>query len=51
MSTVVYGNEIATSIKETLKEKIDTIKEQGKRLPCLVVVLVGENPASISYVT
>lgn len=51
MAKVVYGNEIAASIKEELKESINAIKESGKRLPCLVVVLVGENPASISYVT
>lgn len=51
MAKVVYGNEISASIKEELKESIDTIKKSGQRLPCLVVVLVGENPASISYVT
>lgn len=51
MANVIYGNEIAASIKADLKTKIEQLKEQGKRLPCLVVVLVGENPASISYVT
>lgn len=51
MAKVIYGNEIAASIKADLKTKIEQLKEQGKRLPCLVVVLVGENPASISYVT
>lgn len=51
MAKVVYGNEIAASIKADLKIKIDQVKESGKRLPCLVVVLVGDNPASISYVS
>lgn len=51
MAEVIYGNEIAAEVKAELKVKIDTLKEAGKRLPCLVVVLVGENPASISYVT
>lgn len=51
MAEVIYGNEIAAEVKAELKVKIDTLKGTGKRLPCLVVVLVGENPASISYVT
>lgn len=51
MAEVIYGNEIAAEVKAELKVKIDALKEAGKRLPCLVVVLVGENPASISYVT
>lgn len=51
MATVVYGSEIAKSVKESLKEKIDILKENGKRIPKLVVILVGDNQASISYVT
>lgn len=51
MGTIIYGSEIATNIKADLKEKITHLQASGKRLPHLVVVLVGENPASISYVT
>lgn len=51
MAKIIYGNEIAASIKDGLKETIGELKACGKRLPCLVVVLVGEDPASISYVT
>lgn len=51
MATVVYGSEIAKHIKEDLKMKIDKVKQEGKRSPKLVVVLVGDNQASISYVT
>lgn len=51
MSEVVYGSEIAKDIKENLKLQIDEIKEQGKRVPKLVVILVGDHQASISYVT
>lgn len=51
MATVVYGSEIAKDIKADLKICIDQLKEQGKRVPKLVVILVGDNQASISYVT
>lgn len=51
MSTVIYGSELSKQIKEELRLKIEAIKTANKRLPKLVVVLVGENQASISYVT
>ncbi len=50
MGVVVYGSEIAKKLKLEMTEYIQNLKESGKRLPKLVVVLVGENPASISYV-
>lgn len=51
MSEVVYGSEIAKNVKADLKLKIEEIKAQGKRVPKLVVILVGNHQASISYVT
>lgn len=51
MSAVVYGSEIAKDIKAGLKLEIDQIIAQGKRVPKLVVILVGDNQASVSYVT
>ena len=51
MSEVVYGSEIAKDIKAGLKLEIDQIIAQGKRVPKLVVILVGDNQASVSYVT
>lgn len=51
MGTILYGSEIAKDIRASLKERIAELKERGKRIPRLVVVLVGDNPASISYVT
>lgn len=47
---VIYGNELATHIKQAMKQKIEDIQAEGMRLPLLSVVLVGENPASMSYV-
>ena len=44
---VVYGSELSKEIKEKLKEEVNTF---GGRKPCLSVILVGDNPASISYV-
>lgn len=51
MSTIVYGSEIAKCVKNDLKAQIDVLKENGKRIPKLVVILVGDNQASLSYVT
>ena len=51
MGTILYGSEIAKDIRTSLKEQIDELREVGKRIPKLVVVLVGDNPASLSYVT
>lgn len=51
MGKVIYGSEIATEVKAILKTKVEKLAEAGKRLPKLVVILVGDNPASLSYVT
>ena len=47
---VIYGSEIAEKIKVDLKQEIDTLVANGKRPPKLSVVLVGQNPASLSYI-
>ncbi len=47
---IIYGNELAAKLQEGMKQTIEQIKEEGKRLPCLSVILVGDNPASQSYV-
>ena len=36
--------------KKQLRDRIDALKAQGKRPPCLAVVIVGHNPASETYV-
>lgn len=51
MATVIYGSELSKQIKEHLKEEIDSLRAEGKRIPKLVVILVGNHQASISYVT
>lgn len=47
---IVYGSEIALKIKTQIKAEIDEIKLANKRTPKLGVILVGDNPASISYI-
>lgn len=47
---IIWGNQLAEEVKADLRQKVDALKEQGKRLPVLAVVLVGDNPASQSYV-
>ncbi len=51
MAEIVYGSEIAKQIKVKLAAKMQALKQEGKRLPKLCVVLVGNHPASLSYVT
>lgn len=51
MSTIIYGSEIASDVKEGLTVKINQLRDEGKRIPKLVVILVGNHPASLSYVT
>lgn len=46
---ILSGLAIAADIRKDLKERISRLKEMGKT-PCLGVVLVGDDPASISYV-
>ena len=50
MSEILYGSEIAQTVKDGLKKELDQLRLQQKRIPKLVVVLVGDNPSSLSYV-
>ncbi|MCJ7643608.1 MAG: bifunctional 5,10-methylene-tetrahydrofolate dehydrogenase/5,10-methylene-tetrahydrofolate cyclohydrolase [Candidatus Aminicenantes bacterium] len=47
---IIYGKEISAQIRVELKERVDRLKARGVT-PGLGVVLVGEDPASVSYVT
>lgn len=51
MGTVIYGSEVAKQLRSEMKQKVDQLAGEGKRLPCLGVILVGDDPASRSYVT
>jgi len=47
---IIKGSEIAAGIRNELKDRVTRLKEKG-RTPFLCVVLVGDDPGSISYVT
>jgi len=47
---IIDGNKVAADIRQELKSRVAKCKEKGVT-PGLGVVLVGEDPASISYVT
>jgi len=46
---ILYGKPVANSVKSGLKNRIENCNREGIR-PGLVVVLVGDDPASKSYV-
>lgn len=47
---IIDGKQVAADMRAELKEKVAKLKEEGI-VPGLAVVLVGEDPASKSYVT
>ena len=48
---VISGKELAAACKAKMAEQVKTFPEKYGRLPHLVVVLVGEDAGSVSYVT
>jgi len=50
-ATLIKGTEIREEILEEITKEVAEIKEKHGVVPGLVTILVGENPASISYVT
>ena len=47
---IIDGKKCALDLELSLKSKIEKLRETGQRLPMLAVILVGEDPASMSYV-
>lgn len=45
----IDGLQVAAMVKERVKKAVEELKMQGT-LPCLATVLVGDNPASATYV-
>lgn len=48
---IIDGNALAQQIKSELREKVEKVLAEGKRAPHLAAVLIGDHPASRSYVT
>ena len=51
MATIISGKELSQELKDTMKDEVVQLVGKYGRAPHLVVVLVGNNPSSISYVT
>ena len=50
-AVIISGVEVAKAIREELKQEVAERKEKHGVVPGLATVLVGEDPASVSYVT
>ncbi|MFO7840209.1 MAG: bifunctional methylenetetrahydrofolate dehydrogenase/methenyltetrahydrofolate cyclohydrolase FolD [Desulfosalsimonadaceae bacterium] len=48
---LIKGTDIREEILEEIGREVTEIKEKHGQVPGLVTILVGENPASVSYVT
>ncbi|MYL33524.1 bifunctional methylenetetrahydrofolate dehydrogenase/methenyltetrahydrofolate cyclohydrolase FolD [Pontibacillus yanchengensis] len=46
---VIYGRELANDLRERMRQEVSQLSEQGVH-PNLTVIIVGEDPASLSYV-
>ena len=48
---ILSGTAIRGEILEDIKSEVEALKAKHSKVPGLVTILVGENPASMSYVT
>lgn len=48
---IISGKDVAQQIRAELKQEVVEMKEKHGIVPGLVTILVGDNPASLSYVT
>ena len=47
---IIDGKQLAQQLKEEMREQVVALVKQYGRKPCLDVIIVGENPASMAYV-
>lgn len=50
MGELFYGSELSSTLVAEMKTKVDTYRLQGRRAPRLDTIIVGNNPASLSYI-
>lgn len=50
MAKILSGRDLADKMKQEYKKEIEQMKQQHNIAPGLAVVLIGDNPASLSYV-
>lgn len=49
-ATILDGKLVSSLIKNSLKQRISQICRAGHRPPCLAVILIGSDPASLIYI-
>ena len=49
-TVVVDGIALANARRAALAEEVEALVKRGRRPPCLAVLLVGDDPASASYI-
>lgn len=49
--TIIDGKQVAAEVRGEVASRVKKIVSASGSAPCLAVILVGENPASVSYVT
>ncbi|KPK64117.1 methenyltetrahydrofolate cyclohydrolase [candidate division WOR_3 bacterium SM23_42] len=50
MAIILSGKELAETMRQEMKAEIERLKEKHNLVPGLAVVLIGDDPASVSYV-
>ena len=50
MGNIIDGKALSLAVKDEVKAEVPVLEARYGRRPCLVVIIVGENPASMSYV-
>ena len=47
---ILDGKQLSQELKDEMRQEVDALAQKYGRRPCLMVVIVGNNPASQSYV-
>lgn len=50
MANIIDGKALSLSLKQDMQKQVLELEKEYGRRPCLMVIIVGENPASQSYV-
>ncbi|MGD0341083.1 MAG: tetrahydrofolate dehydrogenase/cyclohydrolase catalytic domain-containing protein [Bacteroidales bacterium] len=50
MYTIIDGRKIAADIRKEIAEEVLKLKNEGKKVPHLAAILVGDDPSSLTYV-
>ena len=49
-AAIIDGKAVSAKVKGEIKNTVNKLAANGKRIPCLTVILVGDDPASAVYV-